>query len=518
MIDYETIDLARLLIGEEVPPSRDNPENDSDQLDVLETYLTNYQHLNQASFASALTEYLLTPSDDANEEAFYLAVNWIRQQLETHSRTEVVLNTLSALSNTNLPMFENSAARLNNLIDLAGYIRDESGSMPLTADRQSQIVAGISAQSESLAEAKLAVDAATQTWHFSFYMMADNNLEAAAIDDLFELQSLSESEYVSVSVALDRSPNYDNRLDDWSDTRYGIINEDSRSIDSLVSAGELNLGAGDLLTQFLDWSFANSTNADNQALILWNHGLGYEGIGVDESAGDGALELSEIADAISATALGHIDLLGFDACSMAIVEGVIALAPATDFILASEDLVPLDGWKYENLLSNDDVGLGKVEHAGAMIAQHYSDANPELGYLTTSMLNLDTTEHLLESLTVFTEYFTSAANTDFNLLVSAREAAKFYFDNDSIDLLSVLYHPVLEQLTDSGKRVTSELAAAVENVVSFNIANEEASSGISIYWPETHPGEYYAAQYENTVTEIALGGWSDLLSQYWDVI
>jgi len=332
------------------------------------------------------------------------------------------------------------------------------------------------------------------------------------------LQSLSESEYVSVSVALDRSPNYDNRLDDWSDTRYGIINEDSRSIDSLVSAGELNLGAGDLLTQFLDWSFANSTNADNQALILWNHGLGYEGIGVDESAGDGALELSEIADAISATALGHIDLLGFDACSMAIVEGVIALAPATDFILASEDLVPLDGWKYENLLSNDDVGLGKVEHAGAMIAQHYSDANPELGYLTTSMLNLDTTEHLLESLTVFTEYFTSAANTDFNLLVSAREAAKFYFDNDSIDLLSVLYHPVLEQLTDSGKRVTSELAAAVENVVSFNIANEEASSGISIYWPETHPGEYYAAQYENTVTEIALGGWSDLLSQYWDVI
>jgi len=231
MIQNETIRLARLIIGEKVAPSESNrlnetfaqnpeaeipPAHDSDSLGFLDTYLLlNFEDLSQASFASLLTKYLLTSTDHANLEASNLAVNWIHQQLAIQSRTEVVLSTLAALSSTNLPMFADSAARLDNLTDLATYIHDESGSIPLFRDRQSEIVSSVSAQSESLTAAKLAVDAATQSWHFSFYMIADNNLEAAAIDDLFELRSLSQSEHVSVSVALDRSPLYDRRLGDW---------------------------------------------------------------------------------------------------------------------------------------------------------------------------------------------------------------------------------------------------------------------------------------------------------------
>jgi hypothetical protein len=56
--------------------------------------------------------------------------------------------------------------------------------------------------------------------------------------------------------------------------------------------------------------------------------------------------LSEAAEATSR----RIDLVGMDACLMAMIEGARELAPFTDYFVASQEVEPMDGWPYAAIL------------------------------------------------------------------------------------------------------------------------------------------------------------------------
>ena len=51
--------------------------------------------------------------------------------------------------------------------------------------------------------------------------------------------------------------------------------------------------------------------------------------------------------------IGHkVDVVGADACLMAMIEVAGELASSTDFFVASQDLEPGDGWPYDELLTD----------------------------------------------------------------------------------------------------------------------------------------------------------------------
>ena len=150
--------------------------------------------------------------------------------------------------------------------------------------------------------------------------------------------------------------------------------------------GEVNTGDPQSLRDFIIRS-ERDYPADHYALIFWNHGLGwldvdiYAGvrsgltdpahrpifrttsrrmtggdktrpIAFDDSSKD-FLDTQDIrwalSDAIDVTGR-RIDLIGMDACLMAMIEGARELAPFTDYFVASQEVEPMEGWPYAAIL------------------------------------------------------------------------------------------------------------------------------------------------------------------------
>ena len=93
--------------------------------------------------------------------------------------------------------------------------------------------------------------------------------------------------------------------------------------------------------------------ADRNILILWDHGGGaVYGYGVDENLSDeyAALTLDEIQRATRDSGV-KFEMIGFDACLMGGIETACALCDSADYLVASEDFEPGDGWEYQNWLT-----------------------------------------------------------------------------------------------------------------------------------------------------------------------
>ena len=194
-------------------------------------------------------------------------------------------------------------------------------------------------------------------WTVLVYMAADNDLERFSLNDLNEMESVGSTEDVNILVQIDRAEGYDTRAEDWVDTRRYLVSEDftndinSRRVDN--DLGEANMGDPQTLIDFATWGIQNYP-AKHYGLIIWDHGGSWTGIGFDNSADGDSLSMAEMSDAFKTitqqTGIGKFDLLGFDACLMSGYEVYNAIAPYGRYAVASAELIPGDGWAYEQPL------------------------------------------------------------------------------------------------------------------------------------------------------------------------
>lgn len=109
--------------------------------------------------------------------------------------------------------------------------------------------------------------------------------------------------------------------------------------------------------------------ARKYALVFWDHGSGWMGFGADATCGTIGAGYSEnycgigsmqtvitgVANALTGVtdpvthAPFKLDVVGFDACLMAMYEVGSLLAPYANYLLASELLEPGTGWDYSQL-------------------------------------------------------------------------------------------------------------------------------------------------------------------------
>lgn len=191
-------------------------------------------------------------------------------------------------------------------------------------------------------------------WRILVFINGDNNLESAAVDDVNEMEAARYGSVLSVGVQLDRIAGYDSSNGNWTDTRRGVISPDGNAAtmsSALAILGEIDMGSGQALTDFLNWG-ASNLPASRTALIVWNHGAGaLGGVSYDDSQNHSYLGNREIVQAIAASSLGRVDLLGFDACLMASVELASEVAGVATHLVASERTEPGDGWDYTAFLN-----------------------------------------------------------------------------------------------------------------------------------------------------------------------
>ncbi len=236
-------------------------------------------------------------------------------------------------------------------------------------------------------------------WTIFVYMCADNNLESAAINDIYEMEaSTLDTEQVEVIILLDRSPAYNNSNSNWSGTKMfrlksgrgeadtAIISEEIACRElglTLQNEAELDMADADTLSNGLSFCIKHFP-ASHYGLIMWGHGSGwkssqtgdlssageadsgeaesgevefseadlYKGFAYDESSSD-YLTLKQFASALkSGLDSLKLDFIAFDTCYGAELEVLYEIKDYALLALGSEGLISSKGWNYQLLFSD----------------------------------------------------------------------------------------------------------------------------------------------------------------------
>lgn len=349
----------------------------------------------------------------------------------------------------------------------------------------------------------------TTKWSISTYLCADNDLEAAGLNDVNEMEAATIGDNITVAYQLDRSRYYTIADGNWTDTRRGVITQQDDNMSHIVSLtadiGEQNMGSSSTLTNFINWS-TPATGSGYDALILWNHGAGAYGCCWDEENGS-MLTVQDIATAITHSTTGHLDLVAFDCCNMGILDQAYALNGLVDVMVGSEDTIPEDGYEYTDLLTTFSASSDQsVETLAAVMVESYKETYS--GTETLSALDLSGMDTLLSAMQHFDSVW-DASNVSDSVLAQAESETRRFDDN--IDLYDFMENVISLSSSSAVDAAASLVASAVDSVVLSSCGSADAH-GLSIYMPVVADTSYVMG---TGSTLLAATGWSDIYTAVW---
>lgn len=320
-------------------------------------------------------------------------------------------------------------------------------------------------------------------WTIAVYMNGDNNLEGDAIDDFLEMASVGSTADVKIVTLLDRRSGYATSYDNWQDTRRGLITFGDVPDSSWGEGmGELNMGAPATLTDFIDWA-ATTYPSERLAVVVWDHGDGWKSrtatgraISGDDTNGDDWLYTDELQQAFT-NATADVDLIGFDACLMGMIEVAYEIRNLAAVMVASPANEPLDGWAYDDFL-------------GQLVA------TPTMTSATLGTVIVDT-------------YYASYGNDYTQAALDLTAVGALASAMDSLGT-------VLIDNWDGDRQPITAAAAAVQTALDTAVIHERhggdwpGASGLAVYFPSGTPDKIY-----DTQTDFgAETGWYDFLTEY----
>jgi hypothetical protein len=328
-----------------------------------------------------------------------------------------------------------------------------------------------------------------QSWTLLVYMVADNNLEPFAIQDLEEMMQVGSGDALTILVQADRADGYADEgvggVNDWTSTKRFKV--EGGSLEELDDLGELNMGDPTSLSEFVQWGL-QSAPSDRTALIFWDHGGGWNSFGGDEANAGDNFNLLEIQSGLEEgmAAAGRstkFDLIGFDACLMATYETASALAPYAEYLLGSQELEPGNGWDWTSLQLLADDPTSNAAELGSRIVADYAQSEAADPTITLSLSHLGKLDALQEA---FAGLSSALVDTDPTLVGRVRaSASEFAQDIDLVDLQSLATALGAEDAALAD--VSEALEAAMgEVIVSLQHgAHRQFANGLSIYFPRT---------------------------------
>jgi hypothetical protein len=329
-------------------------------------------------------------------------------------------------------------------------------------------------------------------WTVMVWMAGDNDLEAFGDSDLRELKTVGCTSAVDVLVQFDR-------MRDAHTRRYHVRKGTSLGADAVADLGETNTGDPKVAADFFTWGIAQYP-AERYLAVLWNHGSGidesdiYErakargmrvqrrgqptakvlprsharaivsrsyrralfastvdqaidekAIAIDDTSRDflDNIELQRVLTTVSQKTKRKIDLVGFDACLMNMVEIAYQLRGRAGYIVGSEETEPGDGWPYDKILA--DLAAHPTltpAQLGTRIVRRYVASYGAVG-VTQSLLDLAQTPALAKAVDALGKALLKALPDagEYAAVTKAVNATQSYALPDFLDL-----HDLAEQL------------------------------------------------------------------------
>jgi hypothetical protein len=395
----------------------------------------------------------------------------------------------------------------------------------------------------------------TYEWIFMVYMDGDNDLEAALIDDFEEMAEVGSSDTVLVAVLFDG--------DSDGDSCRGIVNKDDVfeewKEENIID--EVDMGDTQTLVDFVDWVVnEQSFNASHYALILSDHGDGWreaierlrnqlrtrsnelsleekenilreirnlreklrgrehpwKWVCVDDTNGD-ALDIEEVREALDTLYNSYgvsIDLVGFDACLMGMLEIAYELKERADVMVASEKTEDLEGWPYDDILGAITPGMTPAQ-LGEVIVQKYEES-PSGSNDTLSAVRLqeeingemidklsgrtgvgaaNDIQTLANAVSTFAETVMNEHNAgndaNWDVIFNAQQRAGWYEDYLSYrDLKGFMEEVVAGAANENIADAAQDVIDAFDNCrIAYHTSLADKANGLSIYFPEWYWGD-----------------------------
>lgn len=303
---------------------------------------------------------------------------------------------------------------------------------------------------------------------FLIYMAGDNDLYPHALGDILEVEN---SIKINTKVLI--------LLDGNNETN--ILEIDGNNRINLKRNGNLDTGDPDILTNFILFSL-NRYNPKNIILTLWGHGDGRnfkgidaKGVCFDETTSD-YLTIKEIKESLKTvynSKKRKVDILIFDACFMQTIEISYELKDYTDYIIASQTYVPLDGFPYDDIFNKISKSNFSILDIGKEIVKAYFESynNGSQGDEKVSISMVQTSKsteisNLTKSFVQKKEGFDNVLSLRNNYLIPLNEKYVDYYgffsnllDKESLNLLNNIM----------SKYVILNLNSFNENLYGFSI-------------------------------------------------
>ena len=245
-----------------------------------------------------------------------------------------------------------------------------------------------------------------QSWAIYWYLCG-SDLESRAgyaTNDLLEMLDVKLPENISIVIQTGGSSYWHNNTVSSKAIERYVYN--SKGLQKLETVDQANMGETETLADFLTFCKKNYP-ADKTMVLFWDHGGGsVAGAAFDENYRNDALNLGEFYEAFNeAYELSNddppIDIIGFDACLMATVDVAFTFCDVAEYLVASEELEPGDGWDYTGWLQAlaNDPAMGSAQ-LGRVICDTYkadADRRYEGSEITLSVTDLTKLTPLLEA-------------------------------------------------------------------------------------------------------------------------
>ncbi len=358
-------------------------------------------------------------------------------------------------------------------------------------------------------------------WTIMVYIDGDNNLESAAIDDFLEMAQIGSDNRLNIVVQMDRRPGFNTSYGDWTDTRRFYIHagDTPTPTSALMSLGEKNMGDPAVLQEFVVWA-VNNYPADHYLLSIWDHGdgwrdirdriealereertrdpaaaVGVKAVSIDDTDND-RLYMKEVGDALSSaqqTTGRKLDVVGFDACLMGMVEVAYQLRDNANFMIGSEETEPGDGWPYDTILKQmtdkswDGYNARQPSQLAKVIVNKYIDAYGPASDVTQAAYDLSKISEMTGTLESFVNAHNAQTDKEWNSIQTSRQNAETYHSCPG-SCWGVDLWDFADQVYTNTTNVKSSADAVKQAVGKFVIAYRHGtgrpdSHGVAIYFP-----------------------------------
>lgn len=360
---------------------------------------------------------------------------------------------------------------------------------------------------------------AVKEWTVGVFLNGDNNLEGAGIDDITEMEKVGSNDDLNIVVQFDRAEGFDSTHGNWTGTKIFHITKDNSAstIDSEVVAdlGEVDMGDWKELVKFVKFLKTNYP-AKKYLVIVWNHGAGWKftgenetikGVSYDDSSNNHMTvqDLRKAMVEINGILGKKLDIFAMDACLMQMVEVSYEYRELAEYVVASEETEPGDGWPYDDFLkivaqkpsiSAEDFSKGIAKVYAASYSGGSQGSSPGC---TQSSIDCTKLDKVAVAIDEFGKAITdNIAEISATVTAALSKTDAYYYTDykDAYHFAQLMSNSPSKVVNAAAKNVMTAVGECVvaNHVSKGYYAKHENANGLSLYIPKKYQ---YKQNYED---------------------